>query len=343
MPLKSDIHINVAKFEPSNTSAGTAKANEDLINLLRDGPKWFEMGASKYREMRDAGKTPIPKLKLLPDGLDIEIPSRDSDRAIPCRLVYPSWRKSIEERKKTRAIGYLIHGGGWVLGDQHSADVLLQFYADAGDLAIVSVGYRLAPEFPFPCGPNDCIDVEKYLVKNGEGVFGSPLKFIGGESAGAHLSSLVAFHLLKPFPDFNLSGLILHCGIYDLTMLPQCRNFLRPNLILDHNLMRKFVDAFLPDMSDEQKKHPLVSPYYEDLEIFRGRLPSALFTCGTEDPLLDDSVTMATKWMMVGGEAVVKIYTGAPHAFINLKDQLKEAIDAQEDTKTWIKDCMANL
>lgn len=107
--------------------------------------------------------------------------------------------------------------------------------------------------------------------------------------------------------------------------------------------MRKFVDAFLPDMSDEQKKHPLVSPYYEDLEIFRGRLPSALFTCGTEDPLLDDSVTMATKWMMVGGEAVVKIYTGAPHAFINLKDQLKEAIDAQEDTKTWIKDCMANL
>ncbi|KAK6601304.1 esterase/lipase/thioesterase [Botrytis cinerea] len=73
-------------------------------------------------------------------------------------------------------------------------------------------------------------------------------------------------------------------------------------------------------MSDEQKKHPLVSPYYEDLEIFRGRLPSALFTCGTEDPLLDDSVTMATKWMM-----------------------LKEAIDAQEDTKTWIKDCMANL
>ncbi|KAK6601303.1 esterase/lipase/thioesterase [Botrytis cinerea] len=173
MPLKSDIHINVAKFEPSNTSAGTAKANEDLINLLRDD------GCFKISRDEGCRQDSHPKPKLLPDGLDIEIPSRDSDRAIPCRLVYPSWRKSIEERKKTRAIGYLIHGGGWVLGDQHSADVLLQFYADAGDLAIVSVGYRLAPEFPFPCGPNDCIDVGKYLVKNGEGVFGSPLKFIG--------------------------------------------------------------------------------------------------------------------------------------------------------------------
>lgn len=131
--------------------------------------------------MRNAGKTPIPKPKLLPEGLDIEIISRDLGRTIPCRLIYPSWRKTKQERRKTKAIGYLIHGGGWVLGDQHSADTLLQFYADAGDLAIISVGYRLAPEYPFPCGPNDCIDVGEYLVRNGERVFGSSLRFIGGE------------------------------------------------------------------------------------------------------------------------------------------------------------------
>ncbi|KAI9645818.1 hypothetical protein NHQ30_005253 [Ciborinia camelliae] len=343
MPLKSDISIDVAKFAPQNTSAQTAEANEHLINVLKDGPKWFEIGASEYREMRNAGKTPIPKPKLLPEGLDIEIPSRDSGRTIPCRLVYPTWRKTTEERRKTKAIGCLIHGGGWVLGDQHSADTLLQFYADAGDLAVISVGYRLAPEYPFPCGPNDCIDVGEYLVNNAESAFGSSLRFIGGESAGAHLSLLVAFHLLKKQPDFELSGLVLHCGIYDLTMLPQCRNFGRRNLMLDHNLMQKFVDAFLPGMTFEQKKDPLISPYYENLEKFRGRLPSALFTCGTEDPLLDDSVNMATKWMMTGGEAFIKIYTGAPHAFIGLADMLKEARDAQEDTKTYIKDCMAKL
>lgn len=107
--------------------------------------------------------------------------------------------------------------------------------------------------------------------------------------------------------------------------------------------MRRFVDAFLPGMTDEQKKDPLISPYYENLEKFRGRLPSALFTCGTEDPLLDDSVSMATKWMMTGGDAVIKVYTGAPHAFIGLRDLLMVARDAQEDTKTYIKDCIAKL
>lgn len=141
----------------------------------------FKIGASEYREMRNAGKTPIPKPKLLPEGLDIEFPSRDFGRKIPCRLVYPSWRKNIQERRKTRALGCIIHGGGWVLGDQHSADALLQFYADAGDLAIVSVGYRLAPEHPFPCAPNDCIDVGEYLVENGKFLFGSSLRFIVGE------------------------------------------------------------------------------------------------------------------------------------------------------------------
>ncbi|APA10140.1 hypothetical protein SS1G_07463 [Sclerotinia sclerotiorum 1980 UF-70] len=343
MPLKSDILIDASKFEPQNTPKETIKANEELSNKLKDGPKWFEIGASEYREMRNAGKTPMPKPKPLPEALDIDIPSRDSTRMIPCRLVYPSWRKTTNERRKTKGIGCLIHGGGWVLGDQHSADTLLQFYADAGDLAVISIGYRLAPEYPFPCGPSDCIDVGEYLVNDGERVFGSSLKFIGGESAGAHLSLLVAFHLLRNLPNFKLSGLVLNCGIYDLTMLPHCRNFGRPDLVLDHTLMRKFVDAFLPDMSDEQKKSPLISPYYEDLEKFRGRLPSALFTCGTEDPLLDDSVTMATKWMMTGGEAVIKIYTGAPHAFISLGNLSKEASDAREDTRVYIRDCMGKL
>jgi acetyl esterase/lipase len=44
-------------------------------------------------------------------------------------------------------------------------------------------------------------------------------------------------------------------------------------------------------------------------------LPPALFLCGTDDPLLDDTLLMSMKWMIAGGEAVVKIYPGAPHGF----------------------------
>jgi acetyl esterase/lipase len=106
--------------------------------------------------------------------------------------------------------------------------------------------------------------------------------------------------------------------------------------------MEEFGNAFLPGMTLDQKKDPAISPFYEDLEPFRGRLPSALFTCGTEDPLLDDSIAMATKWMIVGGDGIIKIYPGACHGFIGFSaDLLAEAGKALEDTKTYIQQCMA--
>ena len=77
-------------------------------------------------------------------------------------------------------------------------------------------------------------------------------------------------------------------------MLPMARNYTKP-LILNRKMIEEFIKALLPGMSPEQMKDPSVSPFYEDLAPFRGRLPSALFTCGTDDALVDDSIGMATK------------------------------------------------
>jgi acetyl esterase/lipase len=131
--------------------------------------------------MRMKGETPLPAPRYLDSALDIELPSRENGRSIPCRLIYPTARKTEEERKSCKGSVLHIHGGGWVLGDQKSADNLLQQYADVGDLAVLSVGYRLAPENPYPKGPEDCLDVGEYLVKNSEKDYGGPLRFIGGE------------------------------------------------------------------------------------------------------------------------------------------------------------------
>lgn len=126
-----------------------------------------------------------------------------------------------------------------------------------------------------------------------------------------------------------------------MTLLPKARNPFK-FAILDREIIEHFEDAFLPGMALERRKDPSVSPYYEDLEKFRGRLPSALFTCGTEDPLLDDSVAMGTKWLIGGGEAIVKIYPGAPHGFFRFPPSvLKEAGEALDDTKTYILECLA--
>lgn len=91
-----------------------------------------------------------------------------------------------------------FHGGGWVLGDHLSADALLLKYADAADLAVLSVDYRLAPENPFPKGPQDCIDAAEFLVSNSVENYGGPLGFLGGEVCMLFTSSFwavyVAFH-----------------------------------------------------------------------------------------------------------------------------------------------------
>jgi acetyl esterase/lipase len=63
--------------------------------------------------MRVRGETSLPAPTLSPDALDIEIPSRDAGRKIPCRLVYPSARKASEERKMCKGVVMHIHGGGW--------------------------------------------------------------------------------------------------------------------------------------------------------------------------------------------------------------------------------------
>ncbi|KAH8590014.1 esterase/lipase/thioesterase [Bisporella sp. PMI_857] len=337
MPLTSDITVDAAKFHPNAVSEQTTKVNDHLIKLVEGTPKWFELGAAKYREMRKRGETAFPAPTLLPDGLDIEVPSREPGRSISCRLFFPSARKSDNERKKCKGSVLHIHGGGWVLGDHLSADILLQTYADAGDLAVISVGYRLAPEDPFPKGPEDCFDTSEYLIKNSFDEYGGPLRFVGGESAGGHLSLLVAYHLLKNHSEHRLDGLLLHFGCFDLSFTPSATVYTK-QLILNNAIMSHFISTFL-SATRLDKKHPSVSPYYEDLSPFRGRLPSALFTCGTDDPLLDDTINMGTKWAVSGAESIVKVYPGAAHGFIGFpRDQLPVAGMAVDDTKEYIRD-----
>lgn len=97
-------------------------------------------------------------------------------------------------------------------------------------------------------------------------------------------------------------------------------------------------------MDPDQRTHPSISPFYENLVDIaqRGaekRLPAALFTVGTEDPLLDDSIVMSSKWQMSGAEGPLKVYSGAPHGF-NLFDpkSFEQSAQWREDVKTFLND-----
>lgn len=71
-----------------------------------------------------------------------------------------------------------------------------------------------------------------------------------------------------------------------------------------------YIKAYLPNTTIEQRRDPMISPLWADFSKLEKRLPPALFTCGTLDCLLDDSVFMSSKWMMSGAEAILKIYPG---------------------------------
>ncbi|KAI4086928.1 MAG: hypothetical protein LQ339_008981 [Xanthoria mediterranea] len=308
MTLQRDLTINVSKFQPEAASDEVKNLNEYLMDTMKKGPKWYDVGAPKYRAMRANGETIFPRPIVLDRGRNISMPSREHGRNIPCRVMTP------ESGVEVKAVFMHIHGSGFVLSSEKEFDTVLAKITDLAHVVVVLVGYRLAPEDPFPAGPEDCFDAAEWLIDNAKEEFGVDLQFVGGESAGGHLALSTYFHLTTSRPTFNFSGLVLNYGVFDLSFLPQVYHFQkRDTLFLDKEVIEYYRDAFCPGMSMAQLRHPSVSPFYHGLQGLH--LPPAMFTCGTEDCLLDDTVMMAARWQMNGGTAVVRILPGAPHAY----------------------------
>lgn len=237
MPLESDLKLDYTKFDPKSITPRTQQVNDAAIRMMKGGPRWYQVGAEKYRQMRWNGETPLPKPVVIESGKNTSVPSREKGRSIPCRAFVPS-------SGAAKGVFYHIHGGGWVLQSELFQDAYLKWLADECQLAVLSVGYRLAPEDPYPAGNEDCFDVGEWLVDHAEEAYGGPLLFMGGDSAGAHLSAVTAFHLLKSRPRFAFKGLVLNFGAYDLSgFLPQMHHFDVP-LILDLDIMDKYCFAF---------------------------------------------------------------------------------------------------
>ncbi|KAK4202023.1 Alpha/Beta hydrolase protein [Triangularia verruculosa] len=314
MPLTSDIILDASKFAPESVTEETINVNNFIERATSGVPTWQEVGPVRFREMRERGETGFAAPVYLPAAKDAQIPSRDNGRDIAVRVYSP------DNGQASKGLFLHIHGGGFVMGTHQHQDGKLRDYANTFQLTAISVDYRRTPEDPWPAQIHDCFDVAEYLVDSGESAFGSKLLFISGESAGGNLSAETAFHLIRSRPNYQIAGLILLYGWFDVTQnLPMAATFKRP-VIANNEKMLGFALAYTPGMTIEERRNPLVSPIYEDMQGLAraapgGKLPPALFLCGTEDPLLDDTLLMSTKWMIAGSEAIVKIYPGACHAF----------------------------
>jgi acetyl esterase len=275
--------------------------NARLEELLASQPRVDVVGAEETRRARAEGRSIFPAPEILPQGRDRTIPGRSGDLAV--RVFVPD---------QVTGVFLHIHGGGWVLGGANQQDVSLWRLATEAQVAVISVDYRLAPEHPYPAGPDDCEDAALWLVERARSEFGTGRLTIGGESAGAHLSVLTLLRLRDRHGirgAFRAASLVYGC--YDLSMTPSQRRWGDRYLVLSGPIIRWFVGQFLPGAHGEALTSPDISPLYADLT----GLPPAQFMVGAMDPLLDDSLFMAARWEAAGNESRLLVYPDAIHGF----------------------------
>jgi acetyl esterase len=109
------------------------------------------------------------------------------------------------------------------------------------------------------------------------------------------------------FTGFRAANLIY--GWYDLSMTPSQKQWGNHRLMLRTVDLEKYRGAYLPGAKD--MRHPDISPLYADLK----GLPPALFTIGTHDALLDDSLFMYARYVAAGNRAELAVYPGGAHGF----------------------------
>jgi len=299
-----------ALFGDAAIDPETAKLNAQMIELLTGQPEWWVTGPETFRAARRRGEGPFPAPVMSSRARTITIAGNDGHQ-IPLRVIAPE--------ATPRGIYLHIHGGGWVLGGADMQDPILERIADSTRQVVVGVEYRLAPEHPYPAGPDDCEAAAAWLVENAKREFGTDALTIGGESAGGHLTAVTILRMRDRHGYTGFRGANLVYGAFDLSMTPSQRQFGDTRLILRTIDMQQFYNAFLPTITDRQV--PDISPLYADLQ----NLCPALFTVGTKDALLDDTLFMHARWVTAGNSAELAIYPGGAHGFTLFPNALSEA------------------
>lgn len=290
----------------------TQKFNLELEKILSSLPSILDTSVTELRAVRESGQGKMGLLIKLDDiarTREIQGPRG----GIKLRIFTPP---------EVNGIYLHFHEGGWVLGGAHHQDVLLWKLANECNVTVVSVDYRLAPEHPYPAGPDDCEYATLWLIDNALGEFGTEKILIGGESTGAHLAVSTLLTLRDHYGYTGFCGANLCYGLYDLTFSPSLRNCIKSNLTLDLQKTQLFCDYFLFDSETDfdARTGPDLSPLFADLST----MPPALFTVGTYDALLDDSLFMHSRWAAAGNQSILAKYNGAPHRFTLMSHPLSQ-------------------
>ena len=287
----------------------------NLEKELADYPPLYERDIVQVRKEQEEGTGRYVKPVLSDRAIEREI--QGSEGTVTVRAFIPE--------DQINGVYLHIHGGGWVLGRAHHRDEDLEEIMSDCNAAVISVDYRLAPEHPYPAAQDDCESVAMWVIDNAMKEFGTEKIAIGGESAGGHLSVSTMIRMRDKHGYSEFSGANLVYGVYDMSGSPSLRLWGDRNLVLSTPTMNWFFDHYL---QNEDRMDPDVSPLYAPLH----ELAPALFTVGTLDPLLDDTLFMHSRWFASGNPSTLNVYPGATHGFERQPTQLAEKVRSRMRT-----------
>ncbi|GAB2556399.1 alpha/beta hydrolase fold domain-containing protein [Kribbella endophytica] len=279
-----------------------------LLNRLAAAPQ--EEEEDQYKALlRDREELPDPELAGVVhpaarvSDLQVALPGR----TLSARLYRP-------ETDEPRPVLLWLHGGGFIGGDLRDIEYAASGIAVHGDLAVVSLNYRLAPENPYPAGLDDVVDTLAWLRET----YGRVL--VGGQSAGAALAAgacLVAAERGLPMPERQV--LCYPCLDFD--------QYTESSRLFDGVFL-----STAPGWADEvyfpagDLPATAVPLRAEDLS----GLPPALILAAGRDPLRDDARGYATRLAQAGVPAKLVEYAGTMHAFLNFPAVLSAGRHAVE-------------
>ncbi|MCU1492250.1 MAG: alpha/beta hydrolase [Acidimicrobiaceae bacterium] len=201
-----------------------------------------------------------------------------------------------------------LHGGGWWLGSVDGSDAACRELCAASGALVVSVGYRLAPEHPYPTPPEDCYAALCWVADHAAELGGDPERLsVGGESAGGNLAAVAALMARdRGGPDLCLQ--VLSIPVTDLTMSQPSVRELSEGYQLTWEGMLLQRQYYLPDpgLATEPYVSPLHAP---DLA---GLAPAVVSTM-EYDPLRDEGEAYARRLVEAGVPTLQRRFLGQIH------------------------------
>jgi len=262
-----------------------------------------------YKLQRQITNVAHPFIKPLYEMWDHKVSLGDYD--IPVRIFMPS------EETAVKKILIFFHGGGWVICNIDSYTTVCSNMAKQTGHLVISVDYRLAPEYPFPAAPEDCYAVAKEIFSNASlfDVEQEDITLIG-DSAGGNLAAVVSL-MARDRGEFLPSKQVL---LYPATGSDHSETSPYPSIrengtdyLLTSKRVNEFIDLY--KSSDEDLMNPYLAPMLsKDLS----KQPRTLIITAQYDPLRDEGEAYGKKLYAFGNEVEVYRMKDALHGFITL-------------------------